>query len=141
MSRTGGRIARTLRRETTRVVGVVLAIAFVLGIVRGGSRYLYCPFMDAVVTEHCCSDATSGQSAIEATDCCQPRTIGTLPIAGATAQPPELSTSSLLAVLPAAHEMSTGVSFTPPSRFGPERTGPPPRPRSERTARLMVFLI
>ena len=69
------------RREGARLLALVVGFALVVGILRGGSHYLYCPFMDVVVTEHCCSGSRGEAGTITAPDCCEAETIGTLPSA------------------------------------------------------------
>ena len=130
-----------MRREASRLAAIMLGFAFILGVLRGGSHYLYCPFMNEVVTEHCCATPQDGASTIEAPDCCQANTIGTLPSAASVTEPPVVPVAPRVAVLPAVLPLGNDASLAPPTRLGFEPTGPPPRSPAERTAHLMVFLI
>jgi hypothetical protein len=134
------RFARTIRRGGLRLVAAVLGLALVVGLLRGGSRYFYCPFMDAVTSEHCCSVSRSDTSTVQAADCCEVETIGAIPSAKTVTPSPELACAPLLAVLSPPHDLSTGSLVAPASRIGIERTGPPPL-GAQRAVRSMVSLI
>ena len=141
MHRARHRIVCAIRPGLARLLAIVLGLAFVVGVLRGGSHYLYCPFMDEVLSEPCCSESHDGASAVETPDCCQTKEIGTLPSARAVAPLPEFPAAPLLAIIPPPHDMDAEASLARPRRFGIERTGPPLLARAERAARLMVFLI
>jgi hypothetical protein len=130
---------RRVRREGARLLAVVVGFALVVGILRGGSHYFYCPFMDAVVTDHCCSESRGNADTFTAPDCCETETIGTLPSASGVTPWPELPALPLVAVLspcesPGRENLSSAM------RAVSEPTGPPMR-AAQRAARLMVFLI
>lgn len=113
-----------------------------LGIVRGGSRYFYCPMMGQSFDDACCAsaehddDATSGPS-VERPDCCQAKRLGKLP-SGAAVSTIDVPAVPVLAVLPpfdgavAPLARKTFVRFTHPSRAGPPTA-------TERRAMLMVW--
>ena len=129
-----------MRREAARLLAVVVGFALVVGILRGGSHYLYCPFMDVVVTEHCCSGSRGNAGAITAPDCCETETVGTLPSASGVTPWPELPALLLIAVL-SPFEPAGRENLSSATRAVIEPTGPPPMRAPQRAARLMVFLI
>ena len=135
------RVAHAIRLELARVLAIVLGLAVIVGVLRGGSHYLYCPFMDEVVSEHCCAQSHEDASTFEAPDCCQTKEIGTLPSAREIAPTPELPAPLLLAFLPPLRDLAVEARHAPPPRFEIVGTGPPSPPRAKRAARLMVFLI
>jgi hypothetical protein len=128
-----------MRREGARLLAVVVGFALVVGILRGGSHYLYCPFMDVVVTEHCCSESRGSADTVTTPDCCETETLGTLPSASGVAPWPELPALPLVAVL-SPYEPPGRESLSAATRAVIEPTGPPMR-AAQRAARLMVFLI
>jgi hypothetical protein len=122
------------------VLALLLGVSLVVGVLRGGSHYFYCPFMDVVVTEHCCTGARGGATTVEAPDCCEARTIGVLPSAGSLPPVPGIAAASCVAVLPAVHDVAV-VATRIPVRFTVSSTGPPPSIGAQRAARRMVLLI
>jgi hypothetical protein len=124
-------------------VALVLGVAVVVGILRGGSHYLYCPYMDVVVAEDCCSEARGlvKGSTIEAPDCCEARSIGALPSAAGTSTAPTVAAASQVAVLPAVQALAHCIAPAHVASSDRPLTGPPPLENAERAARLMVFLI
>ena len=131
---------RSVRRESVRLLALLVGVALLVGILRGGSHYLYCPFMDAVVTQDCCSRSGPEPGTITARDCCETETIGTLPSASGTAAGPQLPMLPLVAVLP-AFELPGAESASFATRTVLEPTGPPPMRAAQRAARFQVFLI
>ena len=141
MHLTRHRLARALRRVGARFVAAMLGLALLVGVLRGGSHYFYCPLMGAVTSEHCCEVSRSDASTVQVADCCEVRTIGTIPAASAVAPSPELAGAPLLAVLSPLHDhLSTGAIVAPSKRVGIERTGPPPL-AIQRAVRSMVSRI
>jgi|HubBroStandDraft_4_1064222.scaffolds.fasta_scaffold672353_1 hypothetical protein len=140
MRLTRHRLARALRRVGARFVAVVLGLALIVGVLRGGSHYFYCPFMGAVASEHCCEGSRGDASTVQVADCCEVRTIGTIPAASTVAPSPELAGAPLLAVLSPLQDLSTGSIVAPAKRVGIERTGPPPL-AAQRAIRSMVSRI
>ncbi|HEY1694325.1 MAG TPA: hypothetical protein VGG39_19280 [Polyangiaceae bacterium] len=124
------------------MLALLLGVSLVVGVLRGGSHYFYCPFMDVVVTEHCCTGARARDRAttVEAPDCCEARTIGVLPSAGSLPPGPGIAAASCVAVLPTVQGVAA-VATRIPVRFTVSSTGPPPSTGAQRVARLMVFLI
>jgi hypothetical protein len=130
-------ISRALHRELARCVALVLGLALVLSLMRGGSRYLYCPYMDAVVTDGCCSvhDRTS---TIRERDCCEVRSVSALPAIGAVGPRPELAPAPLVLVLgPVADRSPEALRPSPPVVA---RSGLSP-PLTNRAAQRLVLRI
>jgi hypothetical protein len=119
---------------------VALGFAIVLGVLLGGSHYLYCPLMGTVVSEPCTSAPRGDARTIAAPDCCRTVTIGTLPSALRTAPGPELPALPLVAVLQPSEVK--GHAWLPLATLAViEPTGPPPLRATQRAALLRVFLI
>jgi hypothetical protein len=119
---------------------VALGFAIVLGVLLGGSHYLYCPLMGSVVSEPCTSAPRGDASTIALPDCCQTVTIGTLPSALGAAPGLELPTLPLVAVQQPSDVK--GYARLPSATLAViEPTGPPPLRATQRAARLSVFLI
>jgi hypothetical protein len=139
------RSLRWARREAAPFVAFVAGVALVVGILRGGAHYFYCPYMDVIVLEHCCESAPpSDAPSIEAPDCCQEKTLGEVPSAAGPAPAPAVLSAVIVASLPApgAGDAEGGASLRLRPRFDVEHTGPPPLGSArEARARLMVFLI
>jgi hypothetical protein len=132
---------RILRREAARGAALLLGFALVIGVLRSGSRYLYCPFMGAVVREHCCSTAPpERESTVEQPDCCESRTLGAMPATRAAAPRSELTSAPLLTVLAPAPILQVVSNAVLPKRLPAGGSGLSPPP-ARRPARLMVFLI
>ncbi len=130
---------RAARREAKRWVALLFTLALLAGIVSAGARYFYCPFMDAVVGEHCCTrDTPEPTSSVHRPDCCEVRYVGSLPAASSAAHAPELRAAPLLAVLAPAFDPEL-CAMTPAAR--PEvRSGLSPPP-ARRSAQRIVLRI
>jgi hypothetical protein len=139
------RCQRFVRSELSRLAAIALAVTFVLGVVRAGARYFYCPIMDAVVSAHCCprADADRTESpALVDDECCDVRTNAALPAGTAAAPAPELAAAPLLALLPAPSALDAGTRVVASHAMHAYRTGPPAIAHArERVARSMVALI
>ena len=137
-------LGQLARRELARFCALMLGLTVLVGALRGGTHYFYCPFMNAVVTEHCCAAldepaAGDERGAVMAVDCCQDETTATLPSAESTARSTELEPAPLLAFIPPfdfvrSAPVRRGSHATIERAGGPSPTQPP-------RARLMVFLI
>jgi hypothetical protein len=116
-----------------------MALAFLVSLASAGSRYFYCPFMDAVVSEHCCAGRSADRvSTAEQPDCCEVRILSGLPAARAGNGPPELPVASLVAVIaPIADRSSSALS---PTLRPLARSGLSP-PKTRHAAQLMVLRI
>jgi hypothetical protein len=148
------RYACSVSRFAVRFVLVLTAVAVLLAVVRGGTRFFYCTMTHLAFDESPCAtnadaiaDADANENAdapaVRISDCCQERWRATAP----TASEPKLETPSvaaagLLAVLPPpavdASSIRASVPFALPRDV---RAGPPPPTAQERRARLMVFHI
>lgn len=122
---------RTLRREGVRCAALLLALAFAVGLARGGATYFYCPFMGAVVSEDCCAqDRVESSSVLRQTDCCEARTLGRVPVTDIAAMPwPQLGAPLLCVMAPLVDDLVGAPA--PADRFT-SRSGlsPPPARRS-----------
>ena len=66
-----------------RVLAVAVSVVLLLALLRGGSRYFYCPAMKAVTAASCCAKARAARTPIEeqaigAPDCCSARHLSTI---------------------------------------------------------------
>jgi hypothetical protein len=135
------RAFRAIRGASAPVMAFGLLLAFIVGLVRGGSHYLYCPFMDVVVAEHCCADARGALPSAQTPDCCELRTIGALPTSARVPTARAIPVAPVVAMLPAVRDLTRSVVARPSSSTSVRQTGPPPLEGTRRAARLMVFLI
>lgn len=92
---------RTLAR---RVAALFATLVLLVGIVRSGVRYFYCPMMGATMEDACCpsthgENAASDAPAIDASDCCKAKRLGHLP-SGAASTSVDLADSPLAYLLP-----------------------------------------
>lgn len=141
MSRAARTLVRTLRREAWRLAALAIAIVLFVGVLRGGARYLYCPVMDEVVSEHCCAEAQrDAEPGIEAPDCCESHGIAALPASDAFAAGPRVADAPLLAVLPPPAIARAPSAAPRDVRDALARAAGPPVPDG-RAARLVVLLI
>lgn len=91
----------------TRVGAAVVAVVMLVGVLRAGASYVYCPMMKIVMDAPCCSGdrraehEASDAAQLGARDCCEHHILARLPSAGATSAPPHLLAAPLVAVLPA----------------------------------------
>jgi hypothetical protein len=109
----------------------LLALALLANLASAGSRYFYCPFMDAVVSEHCCASRSVEQvRTLQQPDCCEVRTLDGVPAALASTYPSDLPIAPLVAVVgPVAGRAVIALSpaFRRMARSG---LSPPPARRS-----------
>lgn len=133
------------RSVATRLSAIVLAVCVLVGTVRSGSRYFYCPTMHMVMDAPCCGGDRptldeQEPSALEARsrDCCEEHRLGTLPPGGIATSPDPLN-APLLGVLPAVAVHHRAQSWAPEERFEHQnRAGP--KASARHRAELMVFL-
>lgn len=123
---------------------IAVALVLLIGVLRSGKSYFFCPMMTAVFETPCCDGEEHGDeedgsvSEVRAPDCCQAKRIGTMP-SSALSSVPDVSPSPCVAVLPArngADAFDVGAStvrYTQPARAGPPSA-------TERCGRLMVWL-
>lgn len=95
-----------LRHESARVASLVVALVVLVGVLRGGARYVYCPSMQMITDAPCCAGDRHSEHDADATrelrarDCCEQHVIGTLPATGATSHTPSSFVAPLVATLP-----------------------------------------
>jgi hypothetical protein len=138
-------MARRMRAWLARVASIVVAVVMLVGVLRAGSRYVYCPSMNMVTDAPCCAgdrhhrDDDDSTSELRSRDCCEQHVLGKLPAVGTTAHAPQPFAAPLLAILPApAVDTSTSL-VAPRARFEREcRAGPIALARHR--AELMVAL-
>jgi hypothetical protein len=145
-SQTRARLGSWARRALILGTIAVLLVA----LLRGGSRYFYCPAMQLVSATSCCraagpggeeearrADEAAAPAAVGAEDCCAARRLGTI-AAAPLPDGAETLTAPWGPVVPAAAAAARPPGVAAAARFGhPVRAGP--RPARERRARLMVF--
>jgi len=142
-------------RIVVRFVLLLTAVAVLLAVVRGGTRFFYCPMTHLAFDESPCAsraDADDADAAdigepsapaLRIADCCQERWRAAAPTASVpNVETPTVAAAGLVAVLPPpaidASSSRANVPFTLPRDV---RAGPPPKAAGERRARLMVFHI
>lgn len=127
----GSKLCR--RRALLARLGYAVAVSlFVLGLVQGGTRYFYCPLMNATFSSPCCGEgarpdeASSDHEApsIGAPDCCKAKRLGTIPFAAPSSSETDVDVPAFVAVVPAGSntrpEWNVLVRAThPPARAGP----------------------
>lgn len=135
---------RLVRATVARLGAITVAIALLVGVLRSGKSYFFCPMMTAVFDAPCCGgddhgdEEDNGVSEFRAPDCCQAKRIGSMP-ASALSTVPDVCPAPCVAVLPArdrADAFDVGAStvgYTQPARAGPPTA-------NERRAELMVWL-
>lgn len=140
MFRVRRRFLRQMRREVGRTLAVFVGFAFLVGVLRGGSRYLYCPFMDAIVSQSCCERAPHHEVAVDEPDCCEAHVLGVLPSAMGPSAPSRLPPPNVIALIAGpGRDFLQNLVATTRRRIEPTRRPPPESAR--RPAQLMVFLI
>ncbi|MFO0739588.1 MAG: hypothetical protein U0270_27060 [Labilithrix sp.] len=78
-------LLHSLRAIVARSGVLVVAAVLLLGVLRSGARYVYCPMMNAVVAASCCDRGEAhyeGTPAVEGSDCCQQRRTAAMPASG-----------------------------------------------------------
>lgn len=143
------RLRTRLRFVASRAVLVVAALTILLGVVRGGSRFFYCPVMDLAFDAPCCSPprgaelADTGAPAAEVPDCCQEKHQRAMPATSvATASHGAIAPAPCVAIVNAAHLAAmNGAANVALGHRPPVRAGPSPPSARERRAELMVFHI
>lgn len=133
-----------MRRAAAAVAAALLAVVVLVGVMRAGARYFYCPMMRVVIDAPCCAgdgrndEDLTGSVEVRSRDCCEERVLGKLP-SGAVTCPPAIVDAPLLAVVPPVTVASRALPVARPSRFEHEgRAGP--RASARHRAELMVFL-
>lgn len=131
------------RALAARLGYAMVALAMLLGVVRGGARYFYCPMMGQAFDDACCAsgdhhdDEDRAGPSVERPGCCQAKRLGTLP-SGAAASTIDVPAVPLMAVLPPFDVGPTRPGASPLVRYVyPARAGPPTA--TERRAILMVW--
>ncbi|HSO39596.1 MAG TPA: hypothetical protein VLT33_44020 [Labilithrix sp.] len=140
-------VTRRTRAWLARVASAIVALVMLVGVVRGGSRYVYCPSMQTVLDAPCCAGdrhAAHGEDEIvielRSGDCCEQHVLGKLPaVAGGAVATPLASAAPLLATLPAPPFATTALLVAVRARVeGDCRAGPVASARHR--AELMVAL-
>jgi hypothetical protein len=93
-----------LRFLRVRVLAVVVALVTLLGVLRSGAAYFYCPMMGMSSGTACCEGRherreDAPEPAVENSHCCESRRLGTLPSAAGTSAV-DLGVAPIAAVLP-----------------------------------------
>ena len=135
-----GRILEKTRRAISRSLALVFVLAMIVGILRAGSTYLYCPFMGAMAVDACCSHATTERSTVDRNDCCELHRLPSLPNSESVSTRVAVAPSPLVAIIAPeifiAPELAVGTrdDFAVP-------TGPPILGAPERAAHLSVYRL
>jgi hypothetical protein len=142
---------RKLLRSTARIAGsralwLLVGMAVLFAVARGGTRYFYCPITHLADDEPLCTPGhdqapDSDSPTIQASDCCQVKWRPAAP----TASTPENERPSIPSAGLGASPFVPQLDITVASAkipFGVThavRAGPPPQSAVERRAQLMVF--
>lgn len=134
------------RRGLLRVAALLATVTMLIGVVRAGGRYFYCPMMHVVIDAPCCagdrrssSDEDRADSVeMRSSDCCEEHVLRKLP-SGAVSPAPPVFDAPLVAVISAVAVTYHAPPEVTRSRFDHEnRAGPASTARHR--AELMVFL-
>lgn len=130
-----------LRAIAVRIGVVVMAFVVVVGLLRGGGSYFFCPMMNEVSDAPCCDEhgreGDRDVSGVRAPDCCQAKRLATLPRWAASSLP-DVASSPCVALLPSMLDASGVRPRARLVRFAqPARASPPTA--NERRADLMVW--
>jgi hypothetical protein len=135
---------RRVRGGVTRVAAAILVVVMLVGVLRAGDRYFYCPTMRAVIDAPCCAgdrhsdDDDTAALEVRSRDCCEEHRLGSLPSAAVAPNAAPFD-APVLAVLPPVTALSHPLSTSADPRFAHDnRAGPASNARHR--AELMVFL-
>jgi hypothetical protein len=139
------------REPLARLAAALVALVVLVGVLRAGASYVYCPIMQQITEASCCAgdrdsddDATGAPIAevgaeVRSRDCCEHHVLGKLPKTAAASFPTPLLATPLVAVLPAPSVELVAVVSNPTAHFEHEgRAGP--RAAARHRAELMVSL-
>ena len=140
-------VTRRARAWLARAASVIVAFVMLVGVLRAGSRYVYCPSMQRVIDAPCCAGdrhAAHGEDDVvielRSRDCCEQHVLGKLPaVAGGAVATPQAFAAPLLATLPAPPFATNALLVAVRARVeGDCRAGPIASARHR--AELMVAL-
>lgn len=142
---------KLVRRLCARALALLVATAFVAAWLSAGSRYYFCPMMDAVFAQPCCDEGREEPHAehneglqVRRSPCCELRVIEALPHSAAANQTedvPQLSEHACAPPPPTALAMAAIVRRSDAISTTRRATGPPEPSRMRPHSRHMVFLI
>ena len=136
-----------MRAWLARAASVVVAVVMLVGVMRAGSHYVYCPSMQMITDAPCCAGDGhrghgDGDTTIElrSRDCCEQHVLGRLPdVVGAAVHAPRAFAAPLLATVPPPTVDTTATLVAVRARLEGEcRAGPMASARHR--AELMVAL-
>jgi hypothetical protein len=134
-----------VRALLAHVAAALVAVVVLVGVLRAGTRYSYCPSMQRVIDVPCCAGDRRGhhedaaEMQVRSRDCCEQHVIAKLPSAAGTSVAPHLAAPARVTALaaPTAHPRQTGLHarlrFDHEGRAGPMATA---RHRAERMVSL-----
>ncbi len=120
---------RHMRAYLSRVAAGVLALVLLVGVLRAGGRYTYCPAMDRVLDAPCCAaeahDAHELGVHLREPDCCEEHVFGKLPMVVDAADSHAELAAPLVGVIPPVPDKLRIVGAVRNARFDREsRAGP-----------------
>jgi hypothetical protein len=150
MSRRARMLRSMGRGVVARALLLVMAVAFVFAVYRGGTRYFYCPITHLSFDESPCApnsdDALRDEKrdetpTVRGGDCCVQKWRPTAPQAAPTiVDEPDVGRAAVAASLPAPPPGLTTANAKVPFVVAYEvRAGPPPPSAREKRAQLSVF--
>jgi hypothetical protein len=142
------RRTRRVRAWLGRAASALVAVVMLVGVLRAGSRYVYCPSMQRIIDAPCCAGDghrrhgdDEAKVELRSRDCCEQHVLGKLPavVGGGAGQAPQAFAAPLLATLPPpAVDTKTTLVAVRARVEGGCRAGPMASAR--RRAELMVAL-
>lgn len=144
----GSSTHRLARDLAVRLGYLALLGLFVVALVQGGTRYFFCPLMNATFTRPCCEEARNEEQqvafdsdlpSVRAPDCCKAKSVGVVPVAvPSSTQTHDGSLALSPAVLPSFECAKASWKPEVRARFRrpPVRAGPSAR---RRRADLMTW--
>jgi hypothetical protein len=141
-------ICSKLRLAATRAVLVLAAVAVLLSVVRGGTRFFYCPITHMAFDAPPCSSPRdeaddSDAPAVRTADCCQEKWRAAAP-AATIPEVEETSVAAARLVAVVGHprfDIAMASAKVPFGLAHAVRAGPPPPSAGKRRAQLMIFHI
>jgi hypothetical protein len=126
----------------TRLLATVVALITLLGVLRSGAAYFYCPMMGMSSGAACCQGTLerreeAPEPAVEDTHCCESRRLGTLPSASGTSGV-ELAVAPIAAVLPPLPTRAVPIAARS-AKAPVERVRAGPAPPARQRASLMTW--
>lgn len=137
-------LRRSARALARRGGALLAAIVLLVGVLRAGASYFYCPMMQATFDAPCCDRGhhdegdDDGAPGIDHAACCEGKRLGALPTSERLHESEPVATAPITGVTPAVPAALDGPLARPAARdLYPARAGP--QRASARRATLMIW--